>query len=54
MLDMASIVPEVAHEVSPVVDGIVDWSDNDWNVSLPHEMALSLAGMRFDDVVVAS
>ena len=54
MLDMSSIVPQVAHEISQVVDGIVGWSDNDWNVSLPHEMVLSLAGIRFDDVVVAS
>ena len=54
MLDMASIVPQVARGISQVVDGIVGWSDNDWNVSLQHEMALSLAGMRCDDVVVAS
>ena len=54
MLDMSSIVPQVAHEISQVVDGIVGWSNNDWNVSLQHEMPLSLAGMRCDDVVVAS
>ena len=54
MLDMSSIVQQVAHEISQAVDGIVGWSDNDWNVSLQHEMALSLAGIRCDDVVVAS
>ena len=54
MLDMSSIVPQVAHEISQVVDGIIDWRDNDWNVALQPEMALSLARMRCDDVVVAS